>query len=213
MRISYSHHFIFIHVPKTAGLSLVTALAPYTHDSSGYWMNSLLDKIGIHVNHWTHYRNKRFRPHTSARQVQRQLPRDVFDNMFKFGFVRNPWERVISYYHYVLRHPNHKRHKRARSLGGVDSFVQWACAAGKMYSQADMLVDDQDNLLVDYVGRFESLSDDFQRVCDRLQISVTLPHVNKSNYGDYRSYYNPRTRQVVAETCRKDIEFFGYSFD
>ena len=91
MRISYSHNFIFIHVPKTAGFSVVTALAPYIHDSSGHWMNSALDKIGIHVNYWTHYRNKRFRPHASARQVQRQLPRDVYDAMYKFAFVRNPF--------------------------------------------------------------------------------------------------------------------------
>ena len=93
--------------------------------------------------------------------------------------------RVISYYHYVLRRPEHKRYKRVRSLGGVESFVQWACTTGKICNQADMLCDEQDNLIVDYVGRFESLPEDFQRICDRLRISVVLPHANKSNYGDF----------------------------
>ena len=69
MRISYSHNFIFIHVPKTAGTSVVNALAPYTHDPLRHWMNSALDKIGVHVNYFTRYRNKRFRPHTTAKQV------------------------------------------------------------------------------------------------------------------------------------------------
>ena len=213
MRISYSHNFIFIHVPKTAGASLLKAFAPYIHDPSDYWVNYALDKIGIHVNYWTHYRNKRFRPHASARQVRGQLPQDVYAAMFKFAFVRNPWERVISYYHYVLRRPEHKRYKRVRSLGGVEPFVQWACTTGKICNQADMLCDEQDNLIVDYVGRFESLPEDFQRICDRLRISVVLPHANNSNYGDYRSYYSSGMRELVADTCRKDIDLFGYTFD
>jgi hypothetical protein len=98
-------------------------------------------------------------------------------------------------------------------LGGVEPFVQWACTTGKISSQADMLCDEQDNLIVDFVGRFESLSEDFQRICDRLRISVVLPHTNKSNYGYYRSYYNSRMCELVADACRKDIDLFGYTFD
>jgi len=213
MRISYTHNFIFIHVPKTAGTSVVAALAPFTHDPTGHWMNVVLDKIGIRVNHWAHYRNKRFRPHTTARMAKRQLPQNVYDEMFKFAFVRNPWERLISCYHFILRRVDHKRHRIVRSLGGFEAFLQWASNKRKFYSQAGVICDGQGNLMVDFVGRFESLAEDFQYVSDRLNISVTLPHKNKSSHQDYRSYYNARTRNLVANMCRQDIDLFEYTFD
>jgi hypothetical protein len=76
-----------------------------------------------------------------------------------------------------------------------------------------MICDDQENLMVDYVGRFESVAEDLQHICERLKISVALPHKNKSNHGDYRSYYNTRTRDLVTDLCRLDIDLFGYTFD
>jgi hypothetical protein len=75
-----------------------------------------------------------------------------------------------------------------------------------------MLVDDNGELLMDFVGRYENLQDDFNSLRAKLGITQTLPHLNKSNHRDYRSYYNDHTQQLVAEHFKADIELFGYSF-
>lgn len=98
-----------------------------------------------------------------------------------------------------------------------------------------MLYDRQGNLLVDFVGRFESLQQDFDRVCERLDIKESrLPHRNPSNKksrdlkrklknmlfmnGENRhhgltDFYDDETRDAVADYYRKDIETFGYQFN
>jgi len=68
-------------------------------------------------------------------------------------------------------------------------------------------------LLVDAVGRFESLEEDFSQICRRLGLSANLPHANRSSHRDYRFYYTDRTIEYVADRCRDDISRFGYAFD
>lgn len=68
-------------------------------------------------------------------------------------------------------------------------------------------------MLVDYVGRFESLGDHFNAICRELNFDVELEHRNSSSHGDYQSYYDETTKQMVAEHWRQDIEQFGYTFE
>jgi hypothetical protein len=66
---------------------------------------------------------------------------------------------------------------------------------------------------VDFVGRFEALERDFATVCRRIGIDPSLPHINRSTHRDFRDYYTPRTKAMVAEAYSADIERFGYEFD
>ena len=66
---------------------------------------------------------------------------------------------------------------------------------------------------IDFIGRFESVYSDFNFICEKLAISLKLPHQNKTwNKSNYTEYYNDETRQIVAEKYAKDIEYFGYKF-
>ncbi len=213
MLVSYEHQFLFVHVPKAAGTSIVSALEPYACRPDGFWLNRLLDRAGVHVNYLGPHRQKRFRVHTPAAVLRRQVPRRVYDTLFKFAFVRNPWDRLVSYYHYVLATPGHNRHERVGRLGSFAAFVEWCCRKRKPVDQQYMLCDSGGNLIVDFVGRYETLADDFRTVCRRIGLGVSIPHLNRSRHRDYREYYGPATRDLVAELYAGDIERFGYTFE
>jgi hypothetical protein len=213
MLISYSHQFLFVHVPKTAGTSVVRCLRPYAHEPSGYLVNRVLERCGIHVNLLPGpHRWRRFRPHHSAVTIRRHLPSRIFERMFKFAFVRNPWDWLVSYYHFHLQCPKHHRHTYVRRLGSFAEFVRWRVERQRR-PQADFLTDRDGRLLVDFLGRYETLHDDFGAICRRLGIQCELEWHNRSERGDYRTYYDDATAALVAEHCRPDIEAFGYTFD
>lgn len=214
MLVSYSHGFAFVHVPKTAGCSISLALQPYCDHVVRYWMNRWLDRIGIHVNHLAPYRLKRFRLHTSAETLLRQIPEAAFNRLYKFAFVRNPWDLLVSHYNFVRSTPRHHRRARVVGLESFDRYVEYELRRDKIL-QSRMLCDRRGVLLVDDIGRFESIEADFTRICRRLGIDATLPHVNRGviRDRDYRAYYSERLAARVAEYFAEDIERFGYQFE
>ena len=212
MLLSLSHRFLFVHVPKTGGFSIREALQPYASRPDRYLVNRMLDRVGIHVNHWGPPAMRRFRRHASARQAQHHLPRAAFDELYKFAFVRNPWDRMVSFYHYVLSRPDHHRHEQVKSLPDFEHYLRYEARRGKE-SQKDLLVDRHGNVLVDFVGRYESLQEDFAYLRAKLLVVCKLEHHNRSKHRDYRQYYNSRTVNLVAELFQEDIELFGYTFD
>lgn len=212
MLISHRHRFAFIHVPKTAGSSVAFALWPHADHADDYWANRWLDRIGIHVNHYAPYRRKKFRTHTSAAILQRQLPADVFADLFKFAFVRNPWDLLVSSYHYLLEQQGHHRGRSARRLRSFADYAAYEIHRGKM-SQSAMLTGHDGRLLVDFLGRFESLASDFAFVCRRIGLEASLPRANTTRHRDYRSYYDDRLAEAVGRFFAADAERFGYGFD
>jgi hypothetical protein len=151
--------------------------------------------------------------------LKRELPPEIFYGFHKFAFVRNPWDHLVSMYHFMLSDPEIPRHAEVKALPGFDAFVQWAIdeaapfPKGITKRQAEMLTDRDGTLLTDFVGHYESLREDFDRVCRHLGIEASLPHLNRSQHRDYRAYYNDHTRALVEEHFRSDINLFGYTFD
>ena len=78
--------------------------------------------------------------------------------------------------------------------------------------QNEFVVDREGNILVDYIGRFENLQADFEKICQRININAKLPHLKKSEHDDYHQYYSKKTAKVIEDVFREDIELFGYSF-
>jgi hypothetical protein len=212
MLISHTHRFIFVHIPKTGGMSVKQTLQPYAHRAERYHWNRLLDGLGIRVNYIGPATMRRFRKHATARQIRRHLPAEIYDSYFKFAFVRNPWDRMVSYYHFMISEPEHHRHRRVKSMQSFEEYLRYEIRRGKA-SQKRLITDVSGRLLVDFVGRYECLPDDFGQVCRQVAIPFDLGHCNKSTHRDYREYYQPDTIQLVQEHFREDIEFFGYTFD
>jgi len=160
----------------------------------------------------------RFLQHLTLPEIHEVVPESR--GWFSFAFVRNPWDRMAS----IHGNPDPQLVRVGRNRGlhldelSFEEFVQATADLDHAHlaPQVEYLVGEDGELLVDLVGRFEELEQDFARVCQRLGVSSRLPHANPSparrKRRHYHSLYSPRTRELVAERYRRDIEAFGYSF-
>jgi hypothetical protein len=191
MMIDHDKRYIFIHVSKTAGSSIERTLQPRIP------LDSLMGEYGN-----TDFEEK----HWSAQKYRNTYP-EAFEKYFKFAFVRNPWDRLVSNYNWCEKVFN----KGISFNAWIDSVV---LPNANAYSYAPMLSYDN-QLLVDYVGRFENLQNDFEFVCTTIGLpKKRLLHSNNlSNRPHYSKYYNKYYRDKVGEVFAKDIESFNYKFE
>ena len=151
------------------------------------------------------------------------LKDEYLDNYFKFCFVRNPWDLMVSSYNWWIRDP--KGQPRKRKIQNIIMQMSFGDFIKSEYSnqvnevkhlgmgQHYSFTDDDGNILVDFIGRFENLQEDFNIVCDKIGIPrQQLPHANKTKHKHYTEYYDEETKQIVAEKYAKDIEYFNYKF-
>jgi len=80
------------------------------------------------------------------------------------------------------------------------------------YNQLDYVTDENGDVMLDFVGRYETLNEGLSLVKARLNLSFELPHVNKSDHKNYREYYTDETREIVAQRFARDIRYFGYDY-
>ena len=162
----------------------------------------------------------------------------ITESYFKFCFVRNPWDRCVSQYFFRRQRgyqgANHGNKWKFKAYRGT-TFLQFvknnddefkvapafeSPTLNKVYiskdpfvPQVDWISNESGEILVDFVGRFENLQEDFNTVCDRVGIPrQQLPHKRKSGHRHYVEYYDDETIRIVAEKYAKDIEYFGYEF-
>jgi hypothetical protein len=211
MLISYRRRFIFVHVVKTGGTSIRRALEPYVYRPRSCHWPRLLRKLGLRA-HLPPAPPPGLERHPTATKIRRHLPQPVFSQFFKFAFVRNPWDQLVSKYFYILQKREHSMHDKVMSLDGFDEYVALRTRRPSA-RQKEFVADADGHPLVDFIGRFENLAADFQYICDRLRIKATLPHMNGSRHGDYRQYYTDRTAAMVEAAFHEEIEYFGFSFD
>jgi hypothetical protein len=215
--ISHSRRFIFIHVGKTGGMSMRDVLKPYADEPDRFKMRRPARLVEGRANPlYTVWETLLL--HAKVRDVATAFPAE-FETYFKFAFVRNPWDLLVSLYHFILREPTAAKHDQVKAAGSFERFVEWAIATSDPFPkgitklQSNMLVDAQGALRVDFLGHYETIEEDFAAVCRRLGIEASLPHLNRSRHDGYLRYYDNRTRDLVADHFRRDIDLFGYAFE
>jgi hypothetical protein len=162
------------------------------------------------------------------------LPLDVRQGRIAFGFVRNPWDRLVSVYAFVCnkrikRNESAEYQSRIRAMGFEKWLLEdhfyihqdrlwWSAALEPIQRRSQMFWLDG----CDFIGRVERLDDDFASISGQLALRPSwvevfgirrnVPHRNKSRRGDYRSYYSDQSAEFVGKHFAPECERFGYEF-
>lgn len=207
MIISHLHRFIFVPIPKTGTHSIRQALREHLGEGD-------LEQVGLFV-------KKRFpyaelarvgHGHLGLEDVRTHVGDDVVENYFSFAFVRNPFDRFVSYCAFMTRQhgafeqdPKATMRRILFDLRPLDHV--------HFQPQATLLTGKDGALNVSRIGRSESMQQDYDAICSHLGIpSSPLDRVNTSRRGDYRQYYDDELIAGVTELYRRDLELFGYGF-
>jgi hypothetical protein len=205
-----SHHpyrFIFIHVYKNAGTSISAALRPYIFSPFQFKIHSALGKFGISA-----FDPEPYPEHIRASELAGILGMERFRSYFSFAVVRNPWDWQVSLYNYMLKTPEHYQHELVKKLDGFEAYLHWRCTEDVKF-QKDFVFSPDAEQLVDFIGRYERLDQDFSIICSKIGIAAALPRLNVSKSKPYQDYYTRETIELVRNTFAADIALFGYDFD
>lgn len=141
---------------------------------------------------------------------------------YKFTFVRNPFDWVVSLYEFIKNNPTHPNFNEINGLSFED-FCVWNVTSIKNKKQnsngafntlTDFVFDDKE-ILVDFYGKIENYDNDAKIICDRLKIPfIKTPHLNenKKRDKDYRKYYNEKSKQIITDCYYYDLVNFNYKF-
>ena len=187
---------------------MMNQLRPFSTES--FWEASKGVQLKHLIGYYPWLFNRSYDHHVKAMELRDWIPKRIFSDYYKFTFVRNPWDWHVSLYHFVLQYKHHHEHELYKSLGSFDRYVEWRVNEHPIFLKS-FVCNEQDELLVDFVGKFENLEQDFKQVANNLQLpQLELPHLKPSKHKDFRNYYSNRTRQLIYDCHRQDIALFDY---
>jgi Sulfotransferase family len=201
--ISADHRWIFVHIQKTGGTPVRAALGVENNDAH---------------------------KHFFARELRQVYGEAAWNRCFKFAFVRNPWDRLVSWWSMIdngrdstgtVQPPNNFFGYVLRNARSFEEFI--LCCTDEIVdpdgrkhilrNQIDYLVDEDDGVMVDFIGRFEKLQDDFDEIMQRISLpKIELPRLNMSSHAFYTDYYSDAMAEEVGRLYARDIAAFGYRF-
>jgi hypothetical protein len=220
--ISLAHNFLFIHLPKTAGNSVQNILLPYSDDHVhlAHARQDGVERFEI--------RNSRYpqhRKHATYQHYKNFMEPEVFEGLYKFATIRNPWDRCVSFYFSPHRGVSAFDPDAFERLivGQIRTVRQFTCPrtyleramdrAGKPWLLERFRRDAIDQH-IDFMMRFEHLEADLNHILQHLGLpEQSLPHRNQGKREHYSTYYTPRTRKLVAEKFAEEIEWGQYTFE
>lgn len=228
MIISHKYKFIFIKTLKTAGTSIeiflsqhcgeddiVTPIYPHVEphvarnyrgvwnplpeiiENSSYRTTSILKEV---------LKRNKFYNHISAREVKARISKNIWNNYFKFCIERNPWDKTISYYHML----NYR-------AGGNITFARYI-DMGDFCLNYPLYTDASSNLMIDKVIKYESLTEELQKIFNNLGIPFNgnLGTQAKSEYRQnkkpYQEVFTDEQRKIIEEAFSKEIQMHGYKY-
>lgn len=208
--VSHRLKLMFVHIPKTGGTSL------YSNKkfSRGVFNNVLGPSDSV------------FYGHLPIIAMRNRYPEE-FDEYFKFCFVRNPWDRLSSFFHGKKYGFIDRGGERPENTSIVDDHetlndfifsVDWSSIYSKrnhLTPQIKWMTDKNGKILVDHISKYENYNAEVRYVCKRISIldpNIPRNRMSENSRLDYRKVYSKETRKIIEEAYKEDIEKFGYSF-
>ena len=222
MLLSNRKEYLFVHIAKTGGSSVRAALSRSRWQEPYYIPQMICHRISHLTGHKLGVKLPRHAPVIAAEHM---LKGPHFDSLFKFAFVRNPWDRLVSAYCHFQR--EQKSLLRENNIRSMPDFTEWILGdsidyrgeAGEFIrsirrTQFEHLINLHHQIVVDFIGRYERLAADFELLCKKLELPhVPLPHKrNSKRSSSYVQQYDVLSRDRVAEFYHRDVETFGYGF-
>lgn len=225
MIISEKHKFIFIKSRKTAGSSIQLALSKvcsptdvikgpqiaHIDESLNFYQRQLKNYDNLlKINLFKKLKRERLiKRHTTLKELKNIIKND-YDSYFKFAFIRNPWDLVVSRYFW-------DKHRNQHSFDDFNLWLEQNYQPKELWKKDRLhLYTHIDNKFeLDFVGRYEKLESDFQLVCEKLNLGKLKLGNEKRVRQDkkhYTEYYSVKSKQIVAEIFKKDLEYFNYKF-
>jgi hypothetical protein len=204
--ISPNHKYVFVAVPKTGTHAVRQALRP--HMGAGD-----MEQVGLFVKRQFPIADlaKLGHGHISLEQLRKFMDPAKFAEYFKFAFVRNPFDRFVSYCSFVTREGNAFKTDPKRVMRRM--LAEPPSEHVLFWPQNTFLVDGAGNLLTDYVGRVETMQQSFEFIASKIGIPpVQLEKVNATERSAYRDYYDQELIDGVAKLYADDLRLFGYDF-
>jgi hypothetical protein len=191
MVVSHNSKIIFIHIQRTGGSSVINLLRQHLGDA--------LDIVSQHGN---------------TRSKENHLLKSNPD-YFTFTFVRNPWDRILSWYLLIYKDSQEDIEREKMKF---ERFLKLNLAFKSgdphfHYNQLNYITDDEGIFWTDKVYRFENYSSEVESLQDTLKLPrIDAQKMNSTWKRDYQDYYTKESQEMIAEKCKKDIEYFKYSF-
>jgi hypothetical protein len=204
-KVNEERKAIFVHVPKNAGLSVARVLKKAGYRDPGYgWVDhdfAMTWRAG------------------ECQRVIAEVGRELWDDCFTFAFVRNPWDRLVSGWKITREWGKHELSfpEFVRQLPSLDpdqppeALRRAISTHWHAMPQTDHLLVDGE-IAVDFIGRVETIDDDWRSLADRIGCDATLPRINTSDHGHYRDYYDDELLAIVDDTFRRDLDVLDYTF-
>lgn len=194
-RFNTANKCLFIHIPKVAGSSIESAL----------------------------FSTKGVVGHKRALIYKQEDPLR-FDRYFSFAFVRNPYDRFVSAYEYLVQGGRNKFDKAwsDKHLAHHDSFKAFVMSFRDENTKLHIIdwmhfkpqylfvCDNNGQIIVDMIGKYENLETDFLHITEKLRLKASLPHENACKRGNYRDYFDNESCTIIRNVYAKDFEMFGY---
>jgi len=229
--ISHTNKFVYVHIPKVAGSSINDTLKDEYFERDNLTHPSL-DPDNISFDPAP--------PHMRMSDYHKYglLNQEQYNTYFKFTFVRNPWDRIVSEY----------RYRQYPRIFSFKEFIMhhlpvpsWSDEYCHIIPQYDFIYNMDGVIEVDFVGKFERIQSDFNIICDKLELPTKpLFHKNKSSktfnlntniienlrfikslinknrrrntFSHYTEYYDNESIDLIAHLYKNDINSFGYQF-
>lgn len=214
MIISRGRNYIFIHIPKTGGTSMAMALEAKAK-ADDLMLGDTPKAIKRRHKLKDASAKGRLWKHSTLRDLEGVISVDEMQSMFVFTMVRNPWDRMASYYHWLRGQSfDHVAVHRAKELGFSEFLHDKEIARTiRAWPYRNYVLGpdglDRCNLYV----RLEHLEEDIAKLESALKIKLgPLPVENQSSRPDTTELYSDEDRQQVAALCASDIKQFGYRF-